>query len=315
MTRLKRWQLRIAVIAAFVGSVLVAPVVAQQVVRIYGTTSGGTFLPALVDSTGRLLVDLTGGTITPTSVGLPATTCAAPGVYYASGATTGIAFTATPSVILCVNGVGVLTTTSTAVTSTVPVVGPVGSAAATSFNFGTAGTGFYQNAANDVRIGIAGTARYAFQAADFYVLNDAAAIYLGSGADVSLSRLAADVVAVGVGDAYGLASKAFINTAPTVTSAGTSPSVTASNGTAAFRVNTGTGGVATDIVMAMPAATTGWNCYAENITATAANRANQRVVFVSSTTTSITVRNTTISTGAALAFTASDIVAFQCTAF
>lgn len=60
--------------------------------------------------------------ITPTSVGVPASTCAAPGIYLTTATTTGIAFTATPSVILCVNGVGVLTTTSTAVTSTVPYV-------------------------------------------------------------------------------------------------------------------------------------------------------------------------------------------------
>lgn len=104
-------------------------------------------------------------------------------------------------------------------------------------------------------------------------------------------------------------------TAPTVTSAGTSPSVTAHNGTAAFRVNVGTGGTATTIVMAMPTAATGWNCDAENITAAAANRANQTVKQQASTTTSVTVQNQTVSTGAALAFTASDIVRFICVAF
>lgn len=103
-------------------------------------------------------------------------------------------------------------------------------------------------------------------------------------------------------------------TPPTVTSAGTSPSVSGAN-TAAFRVDVGTGGTATTIVLSMPAATTGWNCFAENITAMAANRAGQRVVMVSSTTTSITVQNQTIATGAALAFTAGDIVAFVCTSY
>jgi hypothetical protein len=127
--------------------------------------------------------------------------------------------------------------------------------------------------------------------------------------------LAADVVTVGAGDAYGLAAKAWIRTAPTVTSAGTSPSVVASNGTAAFTVNVGTGGTATTIVMAMPAATTGWACVPQNLTASAANRANQQVVQQSSTTTAVTVQNQTISTGAALAFTASDIVRFLCTAY
>lgn len=105
------------------------------------------------------------------------------------------------------------------------------------------------------------------------------------------------------------------STAPTVTSAGTSPSVTASNGTVAFRINVGTGGTATTIVLALPAATTGWNCLPENITGNAANRANQHVVQQASTTTSATLQNQTISTGAALAFTASDIVAGTCFAF
>lgn len=133
--------------------------------------------------------------------------------------------------------------------------------------------------------------------------------------DVTLSRLAADVMAPAAGDAYGLAAKAWIRTAPTVSSAGSSPSVPASNGTAAFTVNVGTGGAATTIVMTMPTATTGWACDAQNLTANAANRANQHVVQQSSTTTSVTVQNQTISTGAALAFTASDIVRFLCTAY
>lgn len=103
--------------------------------------------------------------------------------------------------------------------------------------------------------------------------------------------------------------------APTVTSAGTSPSVTGNNGAATFRVNVGTGGTATTIVMAMPTATTGWNCNAENITANAANRANQRVVQQSSTTTAVTLQNQLVSTGAAQAFTASDIVRAICFAY
>ena len=108
---------------------------------------------------------------------------------------------------------------------------------------------------------------------------------------------------------------AFSSTAPTVTSAGTSPSITASNGTAAFEVNVGTGGTATTIVLAMPTATTGWNCHATNVTATAANRADQAVRQTASTTTSVTLQNQTVSTGAALAFTASDLVRCQCTAY
>lgn len=62
---MKRW---IAVVAFFVGGLLVAPVAAQQVVRIFGTTSGGSILAALVDSSGRLIVELAGGSVSPSTV-------------------------------------------------------------------------------------------------------------------------------------------------------------------------------------------------------------------------------------------------------
>jgi len=144
------------------------------------------------------------------------------------------------------------------------------------------------------------------------------------GGDVTLSRGSANRLDLASGDSFNMVgggSALMVNTvplfstaAPTITSAGTSPTL-AGTTTAAFRVNVGTGGTATTIVLALPTASTGWNCFAENITATAANRANQRVVMQSSTTTSLTVQNQTISTGAALAFTASDIVSFICIAY
>lgn len=134
--------------------------------------------------------------------------------------------------------------------------------------------------------------------------------------NISVSGTGAQIQAFGSGASFAFASTPFaINTAPTVTSAGTSPSITASNGTAAFRVNVGTGGVATTIVLAMPAATTGWNCQGTNITATAANRAAVQTVFQGSTTTSATLQNQNVSTGVAVAYTASDIVAVTCMAF
>jgi hypothetical protein len=138
-------------------------------------------------------------------------------------------------------------------------------------------------------------------------------IFVGTAITAGTSITAnTDVIA---GSRYILNSKTVINvTAPTVTSAGTSPSVTENNGTISFRVNVGTGGTATTIVMAMPAAANNWNCNTENLTSNAANRANQHVVQQSSTTTAVTVQNQTISTGAALAFTASDIVRFICVA-
>jgi len=100
-----------------------------------------------------------------------------------------------------------------------------------------------------------------------------------------------------------------VGTAKTIVSGfGTSAAITASNGTAAFALNVGTGGVATGGVIGFPAAPNGWKLCVENITATAANLADQRTVQTASTTTTATVQNQTVTTGAALAWTASDIL-------
>ena len=109
---------------------------------------------------------------------------------------------------------------------------------------------------------------------------------------------------------------AFATTAPAIASGfGTSPSIVASNGTAAFTVNVGTGGTASNGVITMPTATNGWIAHVENLTGTLGNYANQRTVQIASTTTSITVENQTISTGAALAWTASDVLVVTCVAY
>jgi hypothetical protein len=104
-------------------------------------------------------------------------------------------------------------------------------------------------------------------------------------------------------------------TAPTVSSGfGTSPTIPSNNGTAAFTVNVGTGGTASSGVIALPTATTGWNCFTNNITASAGHRADNTRQTASSTTTA-TIENQTISTGAAVAWTASDIIRVSCFAY
>lgn len=105
------------------------------------------------------------------------------------------------------------------------------------------------------------------------------------------------------------------NVAPTIASGfGTSPTVPSQNGTLAFTVNVGTGGVATSGVITLPAATTGWIAFVTNITAAAAHRADN-TRQTASTTTSVTLENQTTSTGAALAWTASDILRVSCFAY
>ena len=108
----------------------------------------------------------------------------------------------------------------------------------------------------------------------------------------------------------------FPDTDPAIASGfGTSPSIAASNGATVFTVNVGTGGSATAGVITMPAATAGWVCSVQNITAQAANGANQRTVQTASSTTSVTVQNQTVSTGAALAWTASDVLRLLCAGY
>jgi hypothetical protein len=108
--------------------------------------------------------------------------------------------------------------------------------------------------------------------------------------------------------------------APTISSGfGTSPSVASSSydprtQAATMRVNVGTGGTATNGVIGLPQQANGWNCHASNITASAAHRADN-TRHTASSTTSVTIENQTISTGAAVAWTASDIVELSCSPY
>lgn len=105
-------------------------------------------------------------------------------------------------------------------------------------------------------------------------------------------------------------------TAPTIASGfGTSPSVVANNGTAAFTVNVGTGGTANNGVIGLPTATTGWVCHTQNLTAQAAHRAAVDTRQTASSTTSATIENQAIATGTATAWVASDVLSVSCTAY
>ncbi len=83
---------------------------------------------------------------------------------------------------------------------------------------------------------------------------------------------------------------AVSGTAPTIASGfGTTPSIVASNGTAAFTINVGTGGTATSGVLTMPAATTGWALNCNNLTAKTSTIS--QTVQTATTTTSATIGN------------------------
>jgi hypothetical protein len=102
-------------------------------------------------------------------------------------------------------------------------------------------------------------------------------------------------------------------TNPTIASGfGTSPSIVSAAGTATFKINVGTGGIASSGVVTMPAATTGWNC---NVDPAAAPQAAAAMYSVATSTTQVTITNYTSSTGAALAWPASAIIAVSCVGF
>lgn len=99
-------------------------------------------------------------------------------------------------------------------------------------------------------------------------------------------------------------------TLPTISSGfGSSPSVTVANGTAAFRVNVGTGGAASTGVIGLPTATTGWNCFCTDITTASTTVTDCKQT--ASTTATATVGNFAAA-GTAGAWTASDILAVSC---
>lgn len=108
----------------------------------------------------------------------------------------------------------------------------------------------------------------------------------------------------------------FSDTAPTISSGfGTSPSIVASNGATAFEVNVGTGGTATNGVIAMPTASTGWSCSVTDLTAAAAGTADAITAQTTGGTTTVTVKQRTVSTGVALAWAASDKLKLICAAY
>lgn len=113
-----------------------------------------------------------------------------------------------------------------------------------------------------------------------------------------------------------LEAQGYSNATPTISSGfGTSPSVTAGK-VGSFRINVGTGGSATGGVIAMNfTAPTGWNCQVNDLTAAAAHVAAFTDRQTASSTTTVTIEHQTLSTGAVLVYTASDIVQLICAPF
>ena len=271
---MNRWLLRLSVVAAFLGSVFVAPVVAQVVVRIYGTTSGGTFLPALVDSTGRLIVSLSGGSVSPDRVLVGDGTVAAPSYSFTNDTDTGL------------------------------------------WRPGSGELAFSSNNANQWD-----TFSSNFRLSSGLNVCWASGDPTSTGCDTSLSRGAANRLDLATGDSFNMVSGSYLQnnvltlstTAPTISSGfGTTPSIAASNGTAAFTINVGTGGVATTGVIGLPAATTGWALQCMN---TSTNTATVFLTKQTATTTTTATIGNYDAAGAAAAWVASNILVCSAIAF
>lgn len=277
----------------------------------------GSAQVTLVGNFTASLPVLFSGSITPVSIGLPASTCAAPALYEQGATTTGIAFTATPSILNCVSATARTTLTASSLTVTVPTLEADGTAGAPSYSYTNGATSGLFFAAGPARIGMSiGTAELMRWAAAGILIDDATPI---GWSDVSLSRGAANRLDLASGDSFSLVggggsfrinNSVFISsTAATVPVACTTPTVTWSNGTAAFQIDVGTSctGVTT-LAITLPAATNGWACDGINTTT--------NTVYVTQTgagtTTSATFTNYGRTTGLAVDFVDGADIRIKC---
>lgn len=101
--------------------------------------------------------------------------------------------------------------------------------------------------------------------------------------------------------------------APTISSGfGTTPSISGSNGTVAFEITVGSGGVASSGVIGLPTAINGWNCFATDITTETATAFVTKQTASSTTTATLTNYTTAGVTGA---WTAGDKLRVSCSAY
>jgi len=184
---------------------------------------------------------------------------------------------------------------------------------ATVLGVGSAITNNYGLYVQDMNVG--GTLNYA-------IYTNAGLVRLGDVTDATNATTAGVTSAGGIAAAKGIAIGTNLRfganilasaTASTISSGfGTSPSIASNNGTAAFTVNVGTGGVATSGVIGLPTVTTGWHCFCEDRTTYSATVFMCRQTAFS--TSSATIGQFT-NAAVAQAWTASDILKVSCFAY
>lgn len=210
------------------------------------------------------------------------------------------------------------------------VLVPAGSSGSPTIGWDGGGRGIYMGNSGLVFVTDAGNPYFAPEASALGVQVPSGGIYgfssttsAAAAPDVVVSRIAAGVAGVGLTASgqvtgtfaatnYRVASKAVIlGTAPTIASGGcTSPTVTNTNGTAYITIDVGTSCSGSQpVVFTLPAATTGWNCYARNISNGATSTPAQTGAV---STTSVTITNFARTTGIAAAWTDGDDVVVSC---
>jgi hypothetical protein len=133
--------------------------------------TSGTFSSRVLrtDASGNLQVILA-GTVTPTyPLAIPASTCAAPSLGESGAVTTGIAFTATPGILMCIAGSAIETITGSSITSTKPYIVPSG-AVGLAFGGLTSSFAGISNSGTQIRAALAdGSAFASFGALNYHV--------------------------------------------------------------------------------------------------------------------------------------------------
>jgi hypothetical protein len=105
------------------------------------------------------------------------------------------------------------------------------------------------------------------------------------------------------------------STAPTIASGfGASAVIANSNGSCTFQINVGATSVASSGVIALPAAKTGWNCFAMPATASMPQVSATMLVGPTSTT-SVTIANFTDDSGANLNWVNNEVLAVSCAGY
>jgi hypothetical protein len=170
------------------------------------------------------------------------------------------------------------------------------------YNAGTAPTGFNTSG---TLLGLNSASGFSGNLIDLYT-NGSETFQVASSGFV---RVQGTLQSAGLSSTY-TGNAIFQPAAPTIASGfGTGSSVVHNNGSAGFTVNVGTGGTASSGVVNMPTASTGWAC---TVAPNGAPQAAAVTYSAPTSATSITLTNYTLTTGIALAWSASAVLQVTC---